>query len=118
LASERQQSQAHTERHCPHCGSQETSLTQRGYAGATDGDDQFFSCGSCGRTTFEILSRSPREIRIGRLEPGRAIRHAGEEYTVSRVLKVGLNESLVYVKPVPNPEHPPAPRGIRRATAT
>jgi hypothetical protein len=114
LAIEQQQQQ---QRQCPHCGSSDTTFTQRGYTGPTDENDQFFACAACGRTTFEILSRSPREIRIGRLEPGRTIRHAGEEYTVSRVLKVGLNESLVYVKPIPNAEKPPLARGTRRTTA-
>ena len=53
--------------------------------------------------TFEIISRTPREIRIGRLEMGRPVKLRGEDYTVARVLKVGLNESLVYVRPVPTP---------------
>lgn len=89
------------QRQCPQCGSVETQLVQRGLAGATDEHDQFFTCTDCGRVTYEIVSRTPREIRIGRLEPGRRFRHEGNDYVVSRVLKVGLNESLVYVKPAP-----------------
>jgi transposase-like protein len=100
LAIEQQQ------RTCPHCGSDNTTLVQRGYAGATDENDQFFTCEDCGRITYEILSRTPREIRIGRLEPGRTFRHDGADYVVSRVLKVGLNESLVYVKPAPAQDLP------------
>ena len=74
-------------------------LVQRGFAGSTDDHNQYFTCNDCGRVTFEILSRTPREIRVGRLDAGRQVRHEGGEYTVSRVLKVGLNESLVYLKP-------------------
>lgn len=90
------------ERQCPQCNSSDTSYVQRGLAGATDERDQFFACNVCGRVTYEIVSRTPREIRIGRLEAGRQLRLAGFEYIVSRVLKVGLNESLVYVKPAPD----------------
>jgi hypothetical protein len=90
----------HTQqRRCPDCDSADTSLVQRGLTGTTDEHDQYFSCNTCGRVTWEILSRTPREVRVGRLETGRLVRHEGSEYTVSRVLKVGLNESLVYLKP-------------------
>jgi hypothetical protein len=78
-----------------------TTRVQRGLAGATDERDQFYSCNECGRITYEIVSRTPREIRIQRMETGREVRLNGHPYTVSRVLKVGLNESLVYVKPAP-----------------
>lgn len=91
------------QRQCPHCGSDDVAFTQRGLTGPTDAHDQFYTCRGCGRVTYEIVSRTPREIRIGRLEAGRQFRHEGEQYTVSRVLKVGLNESLVYVKPAPSP---------------
>jgi hypothetical protein len=70
----------------------------------TDEHDQYFRCEECGRVTFEILSRTPREVRVGRLEPGRQVRHEGGEYVVSRVLKVGLNEHLVYLKPADETE--------------
>ena len=86
---------------CPKCGSGATSLVQRGLAGATDERDQYFACRDCGRVTYEIVSRSARDLRMGRYETGRPIKLAGDEYVVSRVLKVGLNESLVYVKPLP-----------------
>ncbi|HUG17209.1 MAG TPA: hypothetical protein VMM78_19545 [Thermomicrobiales bacterium] len=89
------------ERQCPQCGSSDTTRVQRGLAGATDERDQYFACNACGRVTYEIVSRTQREIRINRLEPGRTVRLRGSEYSVSRVLKVGLNECLVYVKPVP-----------------
>ena len=87
-------------RQCPACGGTRTTFVQRGFAGQTDERDQFFRCDECGRVTFEIVSRTAREIRAGRIEAGRQVKLAGEEYTVSRVLKVGLNESLVYVKPL------------------
>jgi RNA polymerase subunit RPABC4/transcription elongation factor Spt4 len=90
------------DRQCPHCGSSQITHVQRGLAGDTDERDQFLSCHACQRLTYEIISRTPREIRIGRLEAGRQVRLGGFEYVVSRVLKVGLNESLVYVKPAPD----------------
>ena len=84
---------------CPACGSSDTEHVQRGYAGNTDANDQFFTCLDCGLVTYEIVAKSERELRMHRLEPGRKFKHEGWEYTVSRVLKVGLNESLVYLKP-------------------
>lgn len=89
-------------------------MTQRGLAGATDERDQYFRCADCGRVTFEIVSRTAREMRMGRFEAGRTIRLAGDEYLISRVLKVGLNESLVYVKPASSPEAATPPRPARR----
>ena len=83
---------------CPSCGSERTLHVQRGYAGNTDENDQFFTCEECGLVTYEILSCSERDLRRHRLEPGRKFRHAGWEYTVARLLKVGLNETLVYLK--------------------
>lgn len=90
-----------TTRICPSCDSADTVHVQRGFAGNTDENDQFFTCRECGQVTYEIVCRSERELRMHRLEPGRKFKHAGWEYTVSRVLKVGLNESLVYLKPDP-----------------
>jgi predicted RNA-binding Zn-ribbon protein involved in translation (DUF1610 family) len=86
-------------RTCPSCGSTDTVHVQRGFAGSTDETDQYFTCRECGLVTYEIVSRSERELRMHRLEPGRKFKHAGWDYTVSRVLKIGLNESLVYLKP-------------------
>jgi transposase-like protein len=85
-------------RTCPSCGSTSTVHVQRGFAGSTDENDQYYTCTECGLVTYEIVSRSERELRMHRLEPGRKVKLAGWDYTVSRVLKVGLNESLVYVK--------------------
>lgn len=60
--------------------------------------------------TYEIIARTQRDVRIGRLELGREVRVAGADYLVSRVLKVGLNESLVYLKPVKRPNRGTATR--------
>ncbi|MEZ4520484.1 MAG: hypothetical protein R3A46_02410 [Thermomicrobiales bacterium] len=89
------------ETRCPACGSADIRRTRRGYAGNVDTPDQFFTCNECGETTYEIISRSKRELRVDRLEPGRRFKHDGNEYVVSRILKVGLDESLVYVRPAP-----------------
>jgi hypothetical protein len=91
-----------------------TDFVQRGLAGATDERDQYFACRDCGRVTYEIVSRTARDLRMGRFEAGRAIKLAGDEYVVSRVLKVGLNESLVYVKPAGADLDATRPRPARR----
>jgi hypothetical protein len=97
-------------RRCPICDSENTTLVQRGLAGATDEHDQYYTCDDCGRVTYEIVSRTPKDVRIGRMEAGRQVKVAGFEYLVSRVLKVGLNESLVYLKPVaPDPKRSATP---------
>lgn len=90
------------ERACPSCGSNRTEFVRRGYAGLTDTPDQYFTCHECGRVTYEILSRNQREMRMDRIEPGRSIRHDGAEYKVSRVLRAGEDEMLVYLKPSPS----------------
>jgi uncharacterized Zn finger protein len=88
---------------CPDCGSSQTVLVQRGLAGPTDESDQYFRCLRCGRVTYEILSRTEREVRAARISPGRSLRERGCLYTVRRVLKVGVNEYLVYLRPEPEP---------------
>lgn len=89
---------------CPSCGSSRVKWVKRGYTGLIDTPDQYITCSDCGTTTYEIISRSERELRIDRLEPGRRFKHEGGEYVVSRILKVGLDEALVYVRPAPS--HP------------
>lgn len=91
-----------TTRYCPGCGSDRVNFVRRGYAGATDTADQYFTCDECGRVTYEILARSRRELKMHRIETGRAIRHAGAEYTVSRILQAGDDELLVYLKAIVN----------------
>ena len=87
------------QRICPGCGSRQTVLVQRGLAGLTDESDQYFRCLECSRVTYEIVSRTEREVRAARLAPGRSIRERGSAYKVRRVLKVGVNEYLVYLTP-------------------
>lgn len=86
---------------CPLCGSQNIRRIRRGYAGQIDTPDQYVSCLDCGETTYEIIARSERELRVDRLEPGRRFKYQGAEYLVSRILKIGLDEALVYVRPAP-----------------
>lgn len=88
------------ERRCPWCGSNETRFVQRGYTGPTDEADQYFTCSDCGRTTYELVSKTAREMKLGRFRPGGIYRDRVNhtEYEVSRVLRVGLNEYLIYLK--------------------
>ena len=88
-------------RRCPECGGTNVSLTQRGLAGPTDESDQFFECRDCGRITFEIISRSARDVRMEKIAAGKTLRAGGHDYRVVRILKVGLDEFLVYVRPEP-----------------
>jgi hypothetical protein len=97
---------------CPDCGSHRVALTQRGLTGPTDESDQHFRCEDCGRVTFEIISRSPRDVRLEQIEPGKVIRTGGNNYRVVRVLKVGLDEFLVYLRPTDSAPHD----GSRRRT--
>jgi predicted RNA-binding Zn-ribbon protein involved in translation (DUF1610 family) len=85
-------------RACPDCGSSRIVLTQRGLAGPTDETDQHFRCEQCGRVTYEIISRSARDIRLEQIRPGSVIRTGGHNYRVTRVLKIGLDEFLVYLR--------------------
>ncbi|HQY30897.1 MAG TPA: hypothetical protein PK691_06410 [Thermomicrobiales bacterium] len=94
-------------RRCPWCDSYDTSLVHRGYTGPTDEVNQYFSCNSCKKVTYELLSKTAREMRLGRFRAGDVWRDTtnNTRYQVSRVLKVGLNEYLVYLRPmVPNEE--------------
>lgn len=49
--------------------------------------------------TVEIVARSAREVRLENIEPGKQIRERGHNYKVVRVLKVGLDEYLIYLRP-------------------
>ena len=84
---------------CPDCGSTNTKHIQRGLAGSTDESDQYYQCEECGRVTYEIVARSQREMRVAQIEQGKVIRQGGHSYVVMRVLKVGLDEFLVYLRP-------------------
>jgi transposase-like protein len=101
---------AHSERRCPWCGSTDTHLVQRGYTGPTDEVDQYFTCRQCGKVTYELVAKTAREMRLGRFRAGGIYKDNAHQtrYHVSRVLKVGLNEYLIYLKPIIGPEPAPA----------
>jgi len=95
-----QQTQA--DRRCPWCGSAEIRLISRGYTGPTDEVDQYFTCASCGQTTYELVAKTAREMRLGRYRSGGIYKDPANQtrYHISRVLKVGVNEFLIYLKPL------------------
>lgn len=97
---------------CPWCASTDTRLVQRGFVGPTDERDQYFTCNSCNRLTYEIVSRTVRDMKLGQFRAGGTFRDSARQtkYTISRVLKVGFNELLLYVKPI-------VPRGSQPSTA-
>ncbi len=92
-------------RSCPWCGSQNVQLVQRGFTGPTDERDQYISCHDCKRLTYEIVSRNAREMRLGQYRTGGIYRDSLRQtkYHIQRVLKVGTNEVLLYVKPIIRP---------------
>jgi len=75
---------------------------QRGLTGPTDERDQYFVCHDCDRVTYEIFSRSNRDMRVSQFRVGGSVRDSATQtkYLIQRVLKVGMNEYLLYVKPV------------------
>ena len=89
-------------RRCPWCDSYETSLVHRGYTGPTDEVNQYFTCSNCKKVTYELIAKSAREMRLGRFRAGGIYRDQNNQtrYLVSRVLKVGINEYLVYLRPL------------------
>lgn len=93
-------------RHCPWCGGADLEIVQRGYAGKTDTNDQYFRCRTCGKVTWEMVSKTAQEVRLGRYEAGQAFTERGDRYLIRRVLKVGFNEYLLYLKPSPLHESP------------
>lgn len=89
-------------RRCPWCGSKNITFVQRGFTGPTDERDQYTTCNNCKRLAYEIISRSARDMRLGQYRSGGVYRDSLRQtrYTINRVLKVGANEYLLYVKPV------------------
>lgn len=89
-------------RQCPWCGSTDTRFFRRGLTGPTDERDQYFTCEACGRRTYEIVSRTNRDMRVGQFRTGGSFRDNARQtkYTITRVLKAGFNEVLLYLKPV------------------
>jgi hypothetical protein len=98
------------DRVCPWCGSGRTNLVARGYTGVTDEVDQYFTCATCGKVTYELVAKTAREMRLGRFRAGGVYQDRANQtrYHVSRVLKVGVNEYLVYLKPIVSPTAAPA----------
>lgn len=90
------------DRICPWCESQDVTFIQRGYAGPTDERDQYVVCAACHKTTYEIVAKSSREMRLGRYKPGDIYqdRRQNTRYSISRVLRSGANEFLIYLKPL------------------
>ncbi len=90
------------ERHCPWCGSASIRLVTRGYTGPTDETDQYFVCNTCSRVTYELVAKNAREMKLGRWRAGGIYREPTTEirYHISRVLKVGVNEFLIYLRPL------------------
>jgi hypothetical protein len=95
------------ERRCPWCNSTDVETVQRGFAGKTDTHDQYAHCHACGKTTWEMVSKTAQEMRLGRYEAGKSFTERGDRYLIRRVLKVGFNEYLIYLKPAPLNEPPP-----------
>jgi len=102
-------------RQCPWCDSADTRLVQRGLTGPTDERDQYIVCKNCQRITYEILSRSNRDMRVSQFRAGSTVRDNASQtkYTINRVLKVGVNEYLLYVKPITRRESPDDEAGLR-----
>ncbi len=93
-------------RECPWCGSSDTVYVLRGFTGPTDDRNQYIVCNACDRLTWEIISKTVRDMRLGQFRAGGVYRDSARQtkYTITRVLKVGLNEALLYVKPIFRPE--------------
>ena len=93
--------QGAADRVCPWCQSADVQLVARGYAGPTDERDQYLICHACHKTTYEIVAKSSREMRLGRYKTGDIYQDRAQNtrYTISRVLRSGTNEFLIYLKP-------------------
>ncbi|MDP9371844.1 MAG: hypothetical protein M3Q65_05205 [Chloroflexota bacterium] len=89
------------QRECPWCGSAAMETVPRGYAGRTDENDQYSRCHGCGKITWEMVSKTAQELRLGRYEPGKSFTERGDRYLIKRILKVGFNEYLLYLTPSP-----------------
>ena len=73
---------------------------------AQNGPRRGFTCRSCGKVTYELVAKTAREMKLGRWQAGGIFKDAANQtrYTVTRVLKVGVNEYLIYLKPLPGAE--------------
>lgn len=91
------------ERRCAWCGSTDTHFVQRGLTGPTDETDQYIVCHKCGAPTYDFVAKTSREMRLGRYRAGGIFRdsNAGTRYEITRVFKIGTNEHLLYLRPLP-----------------
>ena len=89
-------------RECPWCGSRDTVFTQRGLASGQESKDQYIQCLECGKVTYDIVAKTDQDIRIHRYHSGGIYRDSAQHtsYTIYRMLKVGFNEFLLYLRPV------------------
>jgi hypothetical protein len=55
-------------------------------------------CQDCGQVTYEILSVTQREIRLYRYEQNGILAREGATYQIRRLLKVGFDEYLLYLR--------------------
>jgi hypothetical protein len=87
---------------CPWCDSADVRFVQRGYAGPTDEVDQYLICDACNTRTYEIVAKTSREMRLGRYKPGGVYQDRPHKttYSISRILRSGQNEFLIYLKPL------------------
>lgn len=86
---------------CPACGGGHLIQTLRGFAGRSDSPHQFVTCQDCGQVVYEMLSVSQREIRLHRYEPNGLLVREEMSYRIKRILKVGFDEFLLYLHPLP-----------------
>lgn len=93
-------------RECPWCGSKDTVFVQRGLASGGTSKDQYIRCHDCNKVTYDIVARNDREVRIGSYRLNGVFRDPEHQtrYTIYRMLKVGFNEFLLYLRPI-LPEH-------------
>ena len=87
---------------CPWCDSTDVRFVQRGYVGPTDEVDQYLVCEACHSPTYEIVAKTSREMRLGRYKPGDVYQDRPHKtsYSISRILRSGQNEFLIYLKPL------------------
>lgn len=97
-------------RECPWCGSRDTVFVQRGLADGQESKDQYIRCHDCEKVTYDTVSTTDRDIRISRYHAGGEYRDPEHQirYTVYRMLKVGFDEFLLYLRPIiPEQTHTP-----------
>ena len=94
-------------RRCPWCDSTDVETVQRGFAGKTDGNDQYFRCRACGKTTWEMISKTAQEVRLGRYTAGKSSTNAATATSSSASSRSASTNYLLYLRPAPLPT--PAP---------